>query len=107
MIEKLNELSGDETTEQDQLGYVNHVLKGKLMESTMLQQQAANNTKEQFAASLDLQTELLNAIMGALDAHNAMSTKTLNSSTVQASLRDLLLNHGQLYEALRGYAGAS
>jgi type I restriction enzyme R subunit len=102
VIEKLNELFGTDTTEQDQLVYVNHVLKGKLMESKTLQQQAANNTKEQFAASPDLQNELLNAIMGALDAHNAMSTKALNSITVQAGLRDLLLNHGQLYESLRG-----
>jgi len=33
LIEKLNELFGGETTDQDQLVYVNHVIKGKLLES--------------------------------------------------------------------------
>ena len=65
IIRKLNDLFGADTTDQDQLVYVNHVLKGKLLESETLRQQAANNTKEQFANSPDLKTELLNAIMGA------------------------------------------
>jgi type I restriction enzyme R subunit len=42
---------------------VNDVIKGKLLESETLRQQATNNTKEQFVNSPDLQTELLNAIM--------------------------------------------
>jgi len=101
LIEKLNELFGADTTEQDQLVYVNHVIKGKLLESQTLRQQAVNNTKEQFANSPDLKTELLNAIMGALDAHTSMSTKALNSPKVQAGLKDILLNHSDLYESLR------
>ena len=105
LIEKLNELFGAETTDQDQLVYVNHVIKGKLLESETLQQQAANNTKEQFAKSPDLKTELLNAIMGALDAHTTMSTKALNSPTVQSGIKDILLDHARLYEALRDRAG--
>jgi hypothetical protein len=68
------------------------VIKGKLLESERLRQQATNNTKEQFANSPDLRTELLNAIMGALDAHTAMSTQALNSSHVQQGLKDVLLN---------------
>jgi type I restriction enzyme R subunit len=101
LIEKLNELFGADTTEQDQLVYVNHVIKGKLLESQTLRQQAANNTKEQFANSPDLKTELLNAIMGALDAHASMSTRALNSEKVQAGLKDILLNHSKLWESLR------
>ena len=104
LIEKLNELFGADTTEQDQLVYVNHVIKGKLLESETLQQQAANNTKEQFANSPDLKTELLNAIMGALDAHTSMSTKALNSPIVQSGLKDILLNHADLWETLRSRA---
>jgi type I restriction enzyme, R subunit len=42
---------------------VNDVIKGKLLESKKLQQQATNNTKEQFANSPDLNRKLLNAIM--------------------------------------------
>ena len=49
----------------------------------------------------DLKTELMNAIMSALDAHTLMSTQALNSSTVQGGLKDILLNHAQLFEMLR------
>ena len=101
LIEKLNQLFGADTTDQDQLVYVNNVLKGKLLESATLRQQAANNSKEQFANSPDLKTELLNAIMGALDAHTSMSIQALNSPAVQTGLKDILLNHAGLYESLR------
>jgi type I restriction enzyme, R subunit len=69
IIEKVNDLFEGDLTDEDKLVYVNNVIKGKLLESETLQQQAANNTKEQFANSPDLSTELLNAIMDALDAH--------------------------------------
>ena len=101
IIEKVNDLFDGELTDQDKLVYVNNVIRGKLLESTTLQQQAANNSKEQFANSPDLKSELLNAIMGALDAHNAMSTQALNSQAVQSGMKDILLNHARLYETLR------
>lgn len=101
IIEKVNELFGADTTDQDQLVYVNHVLKGKLLESETLRQQAANNTKEQFSNSPDLKTELLNAIMGALDAHTSLSSQALNSPTVQRGIKDILLNNARLWETLR------
>ncbi len=101
IIEKVNDLFDGDLTEQDKLVYVNNVIKGKLLESETLQQQATNNTKEQFANSPDLKTELLNAIMGALDAHNAMSTQALNSPAIQGGMKDILLNHAGLYETLR------
>ena len=102
IIAKVNDLFQGELTDQDKLVYVNNVIKGKLLESETLRQQATNNTKEQFANSPDLKTELLNAIMGALDAHNAMSTQALNSAAVQSGMKDILLNHAGLYETLRG-----
>jgi type I restriction enzyme R subunit len=101
IIEKLNDLFHGELTDQDKLVYVNDVLREKLLESEVLRQQAANNTKEQFASSPDLANELVNAIMSALDAHNAMSTQALNSPEVQRGLKDILLNHADLYERLR------
>ena len=51
IIEKVNDLFDGDLTDQDKLVYVNNVIKGKLLESETLQQQAANNTKEQFANS--------------------------------------------------------
>ena len=105
IIAKVNDLFEGELTDQDKLVYVNNVIKGKLLESETLRQQAASNTKEQFANSPDLKTELLNAIMGALDAHSLMSSQALNSTTVQNGMKDILLNHAGLYEALRGRTG--
>ena len=102
IIEKVNDLFDGELSDQDKLVYVNNVIKGKLLESKTLQTQAANNTKEQFANSPDLKTELMNAIMGALDAHTAMSTQALNSASVQRGIKDILLNNAGLYEGLRG-----
>ena len=85
---------------------VNHVIKGKLLESKMLAQQAASNAKEQFANSPDLRTELRNAMMDAFDAHTTMSTQALNSEVVQAGILEILLNHAGLWESLRERAGA-
>ena len=104
IIDKVNDLFSGELSEQDKLVYVNDVLKGKLLESETLVQQAASNSKEQFANSPDLRPELLKALMDALDAHTAMSTQALNSEAVQRGLLDILLNHADLYESLRGRA---
>ena len=104
IIEKVNNLFEGDLTDEDKLVYVNDVLKGKLLESATLREQAANNTKEQFAASPDLKSELMNAIMAALDAHTSMSTQALNSEVVQRGLTDVLMNNARLYESLRAKA---
>ena len=101
IIKKVNDLFAGELTDQDKLVYVNNVIKGKLLESETLKQQAANNSKEQFANSPDLKTEILNAVMNALEAHTAMSTQALSSETVREGLKDVLLGPAQLYETLR------
>jgi len=101
LIAKLNDLFGSETTDNDQLVYVNQVLMGKLMESDTLRQQALHNTKEQFANSPDLRHEMTTAIMDSLDAHTSMSSKALNSPQVQKGLMDILLSYSKLYENLR------
>jgi type I restriction enzyme R subunit len=102
IIERVNDLFTGELTDEDKLVYVNNVIKEKLLESATLRQQAANNTKEQFANSPDLSTALTNAIMSAVDAHTAMSTQALNSAAVQRGIKEILLNHAGLYEGLRG-----
>jgi type I restriction enzyme R subunit len=101
IIEKLNDLFGKDTTDQDQLVYVNGAIMGKMLESQTLRQQAANNTKEQFATSPDLGQELDNAIIEALDAHTLMSTKALNSPEVKKGILRILLEHSGLWEQLR------
>jgi len=107
IITRVNDLFEGELTEDDRLVYVNNVIRGKLLESVILMQQAANNTKEQFANSPELSNELPNAIMDALAAHNAMSKQALESERVRSGLRDILLGPAQLYEALRSRASAA
>jgi type I restriction enzyme R subunit len=53
---------------------------------------------------LDALTLFRKAIMGALDAHQAMSSQALNSSEVRAGIKTILLNHTNLYEDLRDQA---
>lgn len=97
----MNDLFEGELTDEDKLVYVNNVLKGKLLESQTLVRQASNNTKEQFANSPDLASELMNAIMDAFAAHTTMSKQALDSERVRSGLKVILLGPAQLYEALR------
>lgn len=103
-MEQVNDLFEGELTDDDKLVYVNNVLKGKLLESDLLIQQAMNNSKEQFANSPDLANGILNAIMDALSAHTAMSKQALDSEKVRSGLKDVLLGPAELYEALRSKA---
>ena len=112
IIERVNGLFDGEVTDDDQLVYVNNVIKGKLLENDELVMQATNNTKAQIAASPTLSKELTNAIMDALAAHQTMSKQALASQRVRDGLLEILLGPGQLYGALRergessGRAGA-
>jgi type I restriction enzyme R subunit len=104
IIQRVNDLFEGDLTDQDKLVYVNNVIMGKLLESETLRQQAANNTKEQFANSPDLKAEIMNAIIDALEAHTAMSTQALGSEAVRSGIKDVLLGPARLYESLRGHA---
>jgi type I restriction enzyme R subunit len=101
IIEKLNTLFDGELTDDDQLVYVTQVIMGKMLESPVLAQQAASNTKEQFDNSPDLLPAVQSAVIDALDAHTSMSTQALNSTKVMAGILDILLNHARLWESLR------
>ncbi|RQR51443.1 type I restriction endonuclease subunit R [Burkholderia sp. Bp9126] len=105
IIQKVNGLFDGELTDDDQLMYVNGVLKGKLLENEVLVQQAAINSKEQFANSPDLASALMRAIIDAFDAHTTMSKQALDSPRVRDGLKDILLGPAQLYEALRARSG--
>ncbi|MCB8820922.1 type I restriction endonuclease subunit R [Microvirga rosea] len=101
ILAKVNDLFQGDVTDDDQLIYVNNVIKGKLLESETLAQQATNNTKEQFANSPDLSQAILDAIIDAFEAHSTMSKQALDSAKIREGLKDVLLGPGQLYEALR------
>ncbi len=101
IVQKVNDLFDGELTDDDKLIYVNNVLKGKLLESDLLVQQAMNNSKEQFSNSPDLTSELMNAIIDAFEAHGTMSKQALDSEKVRQGLKHILLGPAELYEALR------
>ena len=96
---KVNDLFQGDITDDDKLIYVNNVLKGKLLQSDKLAQQAASNTKEQFSNSPDLTKAILDAVIDAFDAHSSMSKQALDSEKVRNGLREVLLGPGQLWEA--------
>jgi type I restriction enzyme R subunit len=83
------------------LVYVRDVLRTKLLESALLQRQAASNSREQFRSSPDLSTALENAIMDVYDAHTAMSQEALSSRAVQAELLEILIDYTDLYDELK------
>ncbi len=96
----INDLFDGELSDDDRLVYVNHV-KGKLLESDILVQQASNNSKGQFDNSPDLDSALTDAIIDTFDAYTSMSKQALDSERVRSGLKAILLGPAQLYEALR------
>jgi type I restriction enzyme R subunit len=101
IIAKLNDLFTGDLTDGDKVGYVGTVIRNKLLESKTLQQQAASNSKEQFASSPDLARAQQDAIIDALDAHQAMSSQALNNPELQKRMLELLLGSFNLWEGLR------
>lgn len=106
IIERVNDLFTGDLSDEDQLVYVNNVIRGKLLESEELVAQAGANTKEQFSDSPDLNKALQTAIMDALAAHSTMSKQALGSDKVMQGLKDILLGPAQLYEALKERSGS-
>ena len=100
IIAKLNEIFGVGVPEK-QLNFSFQVIPTRIKQSSILRQQAAANSKEQFANSPDFDREFMEAIMGALEAHQLMSTRVLNSSEARGGLTGILLDHTNLYEDLR------
>ena len=77
-------------------------IKTKMLESGLLRNQAAANTKEQFTNSPNLHDALMNAIMDAMAAHQVMSKQALNSESIRARMLATLLGPGELWDGLRG-----
>jgi type I restriction enzyme, R subunit len=105
IVARVNDLFQGEVTDDDRLIYVNNVIKGKLMESQTLVQQASHNSKEQFSNSPALSQAILDAVIDAFEAHSVMSKQALDSAEVRQGLKDVLLGPAELYEGLREKAG--
>ena len=101
IIAKLNDLFTGDLSVDDKVIYVGTVIRSKLLESKTFQQQAASNSKEQFANSPDLARAHQDAIIDALDAHQTMSTQALNNPELQRRMLALLLGSFGLWGGLR------
>ena len=106
IIERLNELFTGDLTDDDKVNYVGTVLKGKLLESKQLQQQALSNSKEQFKSSPDLLRKSDDAYIEMLDAHQQMSKQAMNNPYVRAKILELLVDSLSLWEDLRDRAAS-
>ncbi|RWK63813.1 type I restriction endonuclease [Mesorhizobium sp.] len=100
IVAKLNDLFQG-VDDGDQVRYVMGDIKDQMLKSETLEQQAVDNSKEQFANSPDILKCILNAIMDAGEAHSSLSKQALNSAKVREGLKDILLGPGQLWETLR------
>ena len=107
LIAKVNDLFEGDLMPGDKSVYVNDVIRGKLMESKKLAEQALNNSNAQFDNSPDIDKELEWAIMDALAAHSEMSKQALESAALRADLKAVLLGAGKLWEGLREKAASA
>lgn len=107
LIALVNDFFEGDLPPGDKLIHVNNAIKGKLMESEVLIEQAQSNSKKQFANSPDLANEMLNAIKDALAAQDTMSKQALDSKKLRGKMPAALLGPGQLYEALRARGATS
>jgi type I restriction enzyme R subunit len=71
----------------------------------MTRNNAFPRKKRQFSNSPDLSNAIMDAIIGAFEAHTTMSKQALDSEKVRTGLKDVLLGPAGLYEALRGKHG--
>lgn len=89
IVEQMNDLFAGDLSEADLLSYARHIT-GKLLENPMLAQQAANNTKEQFAMG-DFPTAFTNTIVDALESYQSMADQVLSKDATRQGFERLVL----------------
>ena len=67
----------------------------------------SSNSKEQFANSPDLDSEILTTVMESMDAQTELGTRAINSEEIRKSLKLILLDRLGLYENLRTRASSA
>jgi type I restriction enzyme R subunit len=89
IITRMNTLFEGELTDADLLNYAHHV-RDKMLENEVLAQQAATNSKEQFALG-DFNTVLMDAVIEGLDNYQSMASQVLGDEKVKKGFGELLL----------------
>ncbi|MES0134748.1 type I restriction endonuclease [Mesorhizobium sp. M0016] len=105
IVAKLNDLFQG-VDDEDSVRYVMGDIRGQMLRSDTLVEQAANNSKEQFANSPDILKSIVNAIMDADESHSRLSKQALDSAKIREGLKDVLLGPGNLWELLRARNGS-
>ncbi|MGW5339182.1 type I restriction endonuclease subunit R [Rhodococcus pyridinivorans] len=101
VIAQINELLGGDHPDSSVRNVVTHI-RDRLIESETLQQQAQNNTMEQFSASPDLYSEFLTTVVGAMESSADLSAQILNNQGLSQKLLGALLP--TIYRHLKGAA---
>ncbi|MFB0936143.1 MAG: hypothetical protein QMB52_10245 [Propionivibrio sp.] len=88
IVEKMNDLFSGNLSEADMVGYVT-TIKGKLLESEILAEQAENNTEQQFIMG-DFKDVLTDIIIDGQDAHNNIADQLLKDDRIFAAMQGML-----------------
>jgi type I restriction enzyme R subunit len=86
----MNSLFEGDLTDADLLNYANHI-RDKMMENDLLAQQAATNSKEQFALG-DFNDVMMDTVIEGLDNYQSMASQVLGNERVKKGFADLLLD---------------
>ncbi len=88
IVRKMNNLFSGDLTDADLIGYATHT-KEKLLENRKLEEQAKNNTFEQFILG-DFDQEFMNTIIENHDRNQKMSGQVLSDERVREGFRKLV-----------------
>lgn len=100
LVGKMNDLFSGDLTEADFIGYAT-TMKAKLMEHPTIQEQAANNSEEQFAMG-DFKDIFTDAIIEGQEGHNAIADQLLKDDRIFAAMQGMMA--AMVYKALQQQA---
>ncbi len=103
IIQKMNDLFEGELLDADLLNFATHI-RDKMLENSVLLQQAASNNKEQFALG-DFRKAMMTAVVSAMSNHQSMGKQVLSNERVREGFASVVLDI--VYEALRAQDGTS
>lgn len=103
LVKRLNDLFEGDLTENDTVAYVQHIT-GKMLENETLSQQAASNSKAQFALG-DFNAALDDTVIEGLDNYQSMASQVLGDPLKKQEFASLILD--LVYDAFRLKAGSS
>lgn len=89
VVVQMNSLFEGELTDADLLNYAHHV-RDKMLENEALEEQARNNSKDQFALG-DFRNVMIDKVIEGLDNYNNMATQVLNDDRVREGFANILL----------------